>query len=67
MLTIKHVEKNGKEAVFEAIDVHRTTDGQLAFGQEKLITSGKVYIMNDAGRTVAVYDFDKTKEQNDEQ
>jgi hypothetical protein len=63
MLTIKHVEKDGRELVFEAVDVHRIPTGQLAFGQEKVITSGKVYVMNDAGRTVAVYDFDKEKEQ----
>ena len=70
MLTIKHVEKDGREMVFEAIDVHRTIDGNLAFGQEKVIESGKIYVMNDAGRTVAVYDFDKQdkqKEQNNEQ
>jgi hypothetical protein len=64
MLTIKHVEKDGRESVFEAVDLHRIPSGQLAFGQEKVITSGKVYVMNDAGRTVAVYDFDKEKEQN---
>jgi nucleoside-triphosphatase THEP1 len=62
MLTIKHVEKDGRESVFEAVDIHRASTGELAFGQEKVVTSGKVYVMNDAGRTVAVYDFDK-KEQ----
>ncbi len=35
--------------------------GQLAFGQEKVIRTGKVYIMNDAGKTVAVYDFEEKK------
>lgn len=59
MLTIKHIKRNGEESVFEAVDVHRTTAGQIAFGQEKVIDDGKVYIMNDAGKTVAVYDFDK--------
>ena len=63
MLTIKHVEKDGTESVFEAVDLHRASNGHLAFGQEKSINSGKVYVMNDAGRTVAVYDFDKEKEQ----
>lgn len=65
MLTIKHVEKDGRESVFEAVDIHRDLKGGLAFGQEKVITSGKVYVMNDAGRTVAVYDFDKKEQPND--
>ena len=63
MLTIKHVKADGSESVFEAIDVHRTATGELAFGQEQVITAGKVYVMNDAGRTVAVYDFAKEKEK----
>ncbi len=63
MLTVKHIARDGSELVFEATDIHRTANGQLAFGQEQIINSGKVYVMNDAGKTVAVYDFDKQKEQ----
>ncbi len=60
MLTVKHVERDGHESVFEASDIHRTPEGQLAFGQgERTVTTGKVYVMNEAGKTVAVYDFDK--------
>lgn len=64
MLTIKHVEKDGRESVFEAIDIHRTAGGQLAFGQEKTVETGKVYVMNDSGHTVAVYDLDKKEHGN---
>jgi hypothetical protein len=63
MLTVKHVERGGQETVFEATDIHRSPEGQLAFGQcARTITTGKVYIMNEAGKTVAVYDFDKKQE-----
>jgi len=65
MLTIKHVMKDGRESVFEAVDLHRGSTGELAFGLERVITSGKVYVMNDAGRTVAVYDFDKKEQTHD--
>lgn len=59
MLTVKHVERDGRESVFEATDIHRTIDGHLAFGQERTFRTGKVYVMNDGGKTVAIYDFDK--------
>ena len=62
MLTVKHIRCDGSEVVFEATDVHRTVEGHLAFGQEKIITAGKAFIMNDAGKTIAVYDFEKQKE-----
>jgi len=62
MFTVKHVERNGDEQLFEATDVHRNAEGRIAFGQvEKQITTGRVYIMNDSGQTVAIYDFDKKK------
>jgi hypothetical protein len=62
MLTIKHILPNGNERVFPVTSVERTEEG-LSFGSQELITSGKVYLMNDAGKTVALYDFEK-KEQN---
>ena len=63
MLTVKHIRCDGSEVVFEAMDIHRTADGQLAFGQEKTITDGKVFVMNDAGKTVAVYDLEKQEQR----
>jgi hypothetical protein len=62
MLTVKHIEADGTETVFEASDIHRNSDGRLVFGQEKVIRSGKAYVMNDAGKTVAVYDFTQEKQ-----
>lgn len=62
MLTIKQIEKDGTERVFEALDIRRTKEGKLAFGSETIVESGKVYVMNDAGRTVAVYDFEKPQQ-----
>jgi hypothetical protein len=57
MLTIKHILPNGNERVFPVTSVERTEEG-LSFGSQELITSGKVYLMNDAGKTVALYDFE---------
>ena len=59
MVTIKHMTRDGRERVFTAIATERTADGKLVFGTEEVINSGKVYLMNDAGKTVAIYDFDK--------
>ena len=58
MLTIKHQTQGGRERVFTATSIDRTPEG-LSFGNDELITTGKIYVMNDAGKTVAVYDFDK--------
>lgn len=63
MLTIKHVEKNGRERVFTSISIERTPEGPLVIlGTEEVIRTGKAYVMNDAGKTVAVYDFSKPKQ-----
>jgi hypothetical protein len=59
MQTIKHVEPNGRERLIEALSVERTPEGHLVFGTEERISTGKVYVMNEAGKTVAVYDFGK--------
>jgi hypothetical protein len=58
-MTIKHVRPDGHERVFEAEAIDRLPDGQLVFATEEKITTGKVYVMNDAGKTVAVYDCTK--------
>jgi len=60
MFTVKHVESTGQERVFETVSVERNLDGALVFGS--VIRTGKVYVMNDAGKTVAVYDFKKEQE-----
>ena len=62
MMTIKHVESNGRERVFQVDSVDRTPEGELVFGTSECITSGKVYVMNDAGKTVAAYDFGDKKQ-----
>lgn len=62
-LTIKHVEANGRERTFQVESVERTPEGELVFGTTEKITTGRAFIMNDAGKTVATYDFDKQKEQ----
>lgn len=61
MLTVKHVERDGTERVFEAVDITRLPGGRLAFGQVIEITTGKVYVMNSHGKTVADYDFEKQR------
>lgn len=59
MQTLKHVEPNGRERLIEALSIERTPEGHLIFGTEERISTGKVYVMNEAGKTVAVYDFAK--------
>jgi len=63
MMTIRHVEADGRERIIEVDSIGRTTEGALVFNTTEKITTGKSFIMNDAGKTIAVYDFDKQKEQ----
>ncbi len=68
MFTIKHTEENGRSNMFLALSVHfdpgekqlvaygspgpnegARHDGVIRFGD------GHIYVMNDAGKTVAVY------------
>ncbi len=58
MLTIRHVEKDGRERVFTAVAIARSDEG-FTFGTDEIIATGKIYVMNDGGKTVGVYDFDK--------
>jgi hypothetical protein len=69
MLTIKHVEKCGVEGVFEAEsanyfprDPERPKAQCTAFGVPGsgylTFDDGKVFVMNDKGRTIANYDLD---------
>jgi hypothetical protein len=58
MMTVRHVEPDGREHVFQVESLDRTPEGELVFNTAKRITSGKVYVM-DAGKTVAMYDFSK--------
>ncbi len=64
MVTIKHITNDGRERVFTVVSTERTPEGNLVFGTEEVISSGRVYLMNDHGKTVADYDFDKKQEQN---
>ncbi len=64
MMTVKHIEIDGHERLFTVASVSRTPEGKLVFDVEKRIDSGKVYIMNDAGKTVAVYDFGAAKHRS---
>jgi len=60
-MTVKHIEANGHERLFTIESVDRTPEGELVFSTQERITTGRVYIMNDTGHTVASYDCDKTK------
>ena len=66
MLTVKHQEDNGRESVYSAVSTHfePATDDQFAMlfvhrrvngDDDAQISSGLVYVMNDSGKTVAVY------------
>lgn len=60
MMTILHVDSNGRERLFMVDSVDRDpATGELVFTAKESIRTGKVYVMNDVGKTVAVYDFDR--------
>lgn len=77
MLTLKHIIWNGGfETVYQAKQVRskyrepRTNDGPHALefvafdlpnGDVHTLTFGKIYVMNEAGRTVASYDFGRNE------
>lgn len=72
MFTIKHVSPSGNEALYQAIDVqflpgvapdtgmvsYKTAAGPELHGLE----GGTVYVMNEAGKTVATYRMADPKE-----
>jgi len=72
MLTLRHVEKNGYESVQQVASVslempaehneyHPTLNRHNENGQvlDGGYGDGKVYVMNENGKTVAVYDLDE--------
>ena len=61
MMTVRHVDIDGHERVFQVESVERTPEGDLVFGTIKRITSGKAFVMNETGQTVATYDFSNRK------
>lgn len=70
MLTIKHIEEDGHESVSTAREVSFTPgEGLRAFGCPgpdeggraagvENYANGRVYVMNESGQTVAVYNLD---------
>lgn len=71
MFSVRHVRKDGTESLHEAVLVEK--EPAVTAGPEPhdvrvylvkpdksgvYISSGKVFVMNDAGSTVASYDFD---------
>lgn len=61
MMTVRHVDQDGYERLFQVDSADRSPEGDLVFGRVQRIATGKVFIMNDAGQTVATYDFSKKK------
>lgn len=62
MLSIKHVERGGTEHIIQAVRVSKQEGGVEVFGCEeapayRFIGNGTVYVMNDKGSTVGVYDM----------
>ncbi len=61
MMTVRHVDQDGTEKLFEVESVERTQEGKLVFGIIRRVETGKVFIMNGSGQTVATYDFTHKK------
>ena len=66
MLTVKHVRLSGQEDLYQSVTVwyspieNQTPDGRPAMITMDLgdpLTGGTVFVMNDAGKTVARYDL----------
>ena len=69
MLTIKHVEDGGHESIEAVVSVIHDPEENLLIGcgpnRVEIIryTSGHAFVMNDAGKTVGVYNLRPTKKQ----
>ncbi len=61
MMTIRHVEADGSERVIQVESIERNAAGELVFATHENIATGKVYVMNDVGKTVVMYDFERQK------
>ena len=68
MFTVRHIEPNENESIFSADSVAyavnldaKTSNEKVVFAYHgngtTIIASGVVYVMNDSGKTVAVYSF----------
>lgn len=68
MFTVRHIQPNEDESIFAADNVAYAFDIDAKTSSEKvvfahhgngvtMISSGVVYVMNENGKTVAVYDF----------
>jgi hypothetical protein len=71
MLTIKHITPLGFEGVFEAREVFtepicgRVVLGVISPSKEKsFIEAGTVYVMNELGKTVSVYEVKSLNEES---
>jgi hypothetical protein len=62
MMTIKHIEPDGTEHLFEVDSISRTPEGTLILDTHIKLTTGKFYVMNSFGKTVDYIDLNK-KEQ----
>jgi len=66
MYTIRHIDASGKDKVVDAVftsydpQAHELT-GHGANGVETKFNTGSAFVMNDNGKTVAAYNFQKHK------
>ncbi len=62
MLTIKHIDEEGQETLTVAVSVkfdHRTGE-LIGYGAgDRVYAPGHVYVMNEQGKTVSVYNIKK--------
>lgn len=69
MMTIRRVEENGDELVLPVLTVSynaetRLLSGLTWFGQPYVYGGdGQIYVMNEMGKTVALYNFRKRAEE----
>lgn len=70
MLTIKHIEDDGHESIDSVVSViHNAKDNTLiGCGPNRIevirYTSGHAFVMNDAGKTVGVYNLRTEKQKS---
>lgn len=69
MMTLKHITPGGHESVTSLVSVSYDPETNILIGHgtpsgDVEWRTGRAYVMNAHGKTVAAYSLDSTKEQN---
>lgn len=68
MMTLKHIDSDGHEDVVSLVSVSYDPETRIVVGHGtpdgvRQWTTGRAFVMNDHGKTVAVYNLNQQQEQ----